>query len=202
MFVQCSYNVRTMAKSSYNIVRTLVVDCTNIVRTFLAIVRTLYEHCTNIVRTWYEHCTDYALYKHWPKYCTNIVWMNHRPAIYHPNSAENIKLSIPIAYNVLSEFQSLEYASARFSFLCGLCLTEKKTEPNAPFQTWPTKPLLVLPCMSASDMCPSPWFWYAHCYSPSCVFVHQNPIISNCVECHQKCFWKSQSMSACETIIM
>ena len=125
MFAQCSYNVRTMAKSSYNIVRTLVVDCTNIVRTFLAIVRTLYEHCTNIVRTWYEHCTDYALYKHWPKYCTNIVWMNHRPAIYHPNSAENIKLSIPIAYNVLSEFQSLEYASARFSFLCGLCLTEK-----------------------------------------------------------------------------
>ena len=125
MFVQCSYNVRTMAKSSYNIVRTLVVDCTNIVRTFLAIVRTLYEHCTNIVRTWYEHCTDYALYKHWPKYCTNIVWMNHRPAIYHPNSAENIKLSIPIAYNVLSEFQSLEYASARFSFLCGLFLTEK-----------------------------------------------------------------------------
>ena len=114
MFVQCSYNVRTMAKSSYNIVRTWVVDCTNIVRTFLA-----------IVRTWYEHCTDYALYKYWPKYCTNIVWMNHRLAIYHPNSADNIKLSIPIAYKVLSEFQSLEYASARFSFLCGLCLTEK-----------------------------------------------------------------------------
>jgi len=42
--------------------------------------------------------------------------MNHRPAIYHPNSADNIKLSIPIAYNVLSEFQSLEYASARFFF--------------------------------------------------------------------------------------
>ena len=144
MFVQCSYNVRTMAKSSYNIVRTLVVDCTNIVRTFLAIVRTLYEHCTNIVRTWYEHCTDYALYKHWPKYCTNIVWMNHRPAIYHPNSAENIKLSIPIAYNVLSEFQLLEYASARFSFLCGLCLTEKKPNQTHPFKR--DQPSLCLSC--------------------------------------------------------
>ena len=175
MFVQCSYNVRTMAKSSYNIVRTLVVDCTNIVRTFLAIVRTLYEHCTNIVRTWYEHCTDYALYKHWPKYCTNIVWMNHRPAIYHPKSAENIKLSILMAYNGLSDFQSLEYASAWFSFLCGLCLTEK-TEPNTPFQTWPTKPLLVMPIMSASKTCASPWFSPANCYSPSCAFVHQNPI--------------------------
>ena len=46
----------------------------------------------------------------------------------------------------------------------------------------PTKPLLVLPCMSASKMCASPWFSSANCYSPSCSFVHQNPIISNCVE--------------------
>ena len=56
MFAQCSYNVRTMAKSSYNIVRTLVVDCTNIVRTFLAIVRTLYEHGTIMVRRLYGLC--------------------------------------------------------------------------------------------------------------------------------------------------
>ena len=164
-----------MAKSSYNIVRTLVVDYTNIVRTFLAIVRTLYEYCTNIVRTWYEHCTDYALYKHWPKYCTNIVWMNHRPAIYHPKSAENIKLSILMAYNGLSDFQSLEYASARCFFLARF-MFDRKTEPNTPFQTWPTKPLLVLPCRSASKMCASPGFSSANCCSPSCVFVHQNRI--------------------------
>ena len=202
MFVQCSYNVRTMAKSSYNIVRTLVVDCTNIVRTFLAIVRTLYEHCTNIVRTWYEHCTDYALYKHWPKYCTNIVWMNHRPAIYHPNSAENIKLSIPIAYNVLSEFQLLEYASARFSFLCGLCLTEKKPNQTHPFKR--DQPSLCLSCHACQPQTCVPLHGFGmHTVIVLVVFLYnQNPIISNCVECHQKCFWKSQSMSECKTIIM
>ena len=70
--------------------------------------------------------------------------MNHRPAIYHPNSAENIKLSIPIAYNVLSEFQLLEYASARFSFLCGLCLTEKKPNQTHPFKR--DQPSLCLSC--------------------------------------------------------
>ena len=126
MFVQCSYNGQKFVQYCTNFSGRLYEHCTNFFGHCTNIVRTLYEHCTNIVRTWYEHCTDYALYKHWPKYCTNIVWMNHRSAIYHPNSAENIKLSIPIAYNVLSEFQLLEYASARFSFLCGLCLTEKK----------------------------------------------------------------------------
>ena len=125
MFVRCLYNVRTMfVQCSYN-GQKFVQYCTNFSGRLYEHCTNFFGHCTNIVRTWYEHCMDYALYKHWPKYCTNIVWMNHRPAIYHPNSAENIKLSIPIAYNVLSEFQSLEYASARFSFLCGLCLTEK-----------------------------------------------------------------------------
>ena len=69
--------------------------------------------------------------------------MNHRPAIYHPKSAENIKRSILIAYNGLSDFQSLEYASARCFFLRGLCLTEK------PSQTHPFKrdqPSLCLSC--------------------------------------------------------
>ena len=163
MFVQCSYNVRTMAKSSYNIVRTLVVDCTNIVRTFLAIVRTLYEHCTNIVRTWYEHCTDYALYKHWPKYCTNIVWMNHRPAIYHPKSAENIKRSILIAYNGLSDFQSLEYANAWFWFLPCLCLTGKK-KPNQPDPCKRDQPSLCLSCHACQTQTCVP----LHGFRPTC----------------------------------
>jgi hypothetical protein len=59
---------------------------------------------------------------------------------------------------------------------------DRKTEQNTPFQTWPTKSLLVLPCMSASKMCAYPWFSSANCYSPSCVFIHQNPIFSNCGE--------------------
>ena len=133
MFVQCSYNGQKFVQYCKNFSGRLYEHCT-----------IFFGHCTNIVRTWYEHCTDYALYKHWPKYCTNIVWMNHRPAIYHPNSVENIKLSIPIAYNVLSEFQSFEYASARFSFLCGLCLTEKKPNQMHPFKR--DQPSLCLSC--------------------------------------------------------
>jgi hypothetical protein len=133
MFVQCSYNGQKFIQYCTNLSGRLYEHCTN-----------FFGYSTSIVRTWYEHCTDYALYKHWPKYCTNIVWMNHRPAIYHPNSAENIKLSIPIAYNVLSEFQSFEYASARFSFLCGLCLTEKKPNQMHPFKR--DQPSLCLSC--------------------------------------------------------
>ena len=64
MFVQCSYNVRTMAKK----VRTMFVQSTTKVRTILyellAIVRTLYEHCTNIVQT---------LYPESPK-IVNLLW--------------------------------------------------------------------------------------------------------------------------------
>ena len=51
--------------------------------------------------------------------------MNHRPAIYHPKSAENIKRSILIAYNGLSDFQSLEYASARCFFLARFMFDRK-----------------------------------------------------------------------------
>ena len=121
MFVQCSYNGQKFVQYCTNFSGRLYEHCTNFFGHCTNIVRTLYEHCKNMVRTLYGLCIVQTLTQILYQHRMNV----HRPAIYHPYSAENIKLSIPIAYNVLSEFQSLEYASARFSFLCGLFLTEK-----------------------------------------------------------------------------
>ena len=105
--------------------------------------------------------------------------MKHRSAII---SALIDKNTSSCQYpTIISDLPSIEYASARFCFWCGLRMMERPIHLD-PFKHGPLNlcvschacPLLVLPCVSLSNMCASWWLSF-HVYN-------------------SKCFWKAQRM--------
>ena len=88
MFVQSSYDVRTMAKK-------FIQHCTNFSGRLYEHCTNFSGHCTNIVRTLYELCFVRALAQ---LLCQS--WMEHTSAIYQHYSTKNIKLTIPKLYHI------------------------------------------------------------------------------------------------------